>query len=317
MNAPVPAAVRGSTIELPRVLTVAQARDFGLSRGAVEHAIRRLGWQRLTRGIVLTAPGEPRRADWAEVGFALGGPGAALSGWDAARVVGLGSVQPPAEHVLVLTRTGEHRVVGGVRIRPTRRRYDVRLLSAEHPELAFAPVVSVARAVADTALLHRSLTATRALITSSVQRRFCTAQQLAAELAGCPRNGSAYLRRAIADVFHNAHSVAEAEAIEALHKRKVAPFEANVDIFDRAGRLIATVDLCWQKIRAIVEIDSREFHFSDADWQKTLRRHTRLTILGYALIHYSPSEMRRQGTRWATEVAEWLEARAREVGVTL
>ncbi len=315
VSAPVPAAARGSRLELPRVLTAREAREFGLSRGTVAHAIDRLGWQRLARGLVLTAPGAPTRADWAQVGIAMGGPGAALSGWDAARIIGLGAPAPSSPRVLVLARTGDHRVIGGVRIRPTRRPYGTRLGSADHPELAFVPVVSVPRAIADTALDCRSFTAVRGLVTAAIQRRRCTPQQLAAELERCPRNGSAHLRRALADVFANAHSVAEAEAIDVLRRSGARPFEANVPIFDGAGQHIATVDLLWRELRAVLEIDSREFHFGEAEWQHTMRRHNQLTALGYAVSHYPPSAVRRRGQAWGAEVNRWLDARAGELGL--
>jgi hypothetical protein len=40
-----------------------------------------------------------------------------------------------------------------------------------------------------------------------------------------------------------------------------------------------------------------------------------LTALGYAVAHYPPEEIRAGGRRWVAEVASWLSARARELGV--
>ncbi len=138
------------------------------------HAIERLGWQRLTRGIVLTAPGQPSRADWAQVGLAIGGSGAALSGWDAVRLALVGSDRPPpGADVLVLSRA--------------------------------------------------------------------------------------------------------------------------VPIIDGTDRVIAVADLLWRALRAIIEIDSREFHFDEAGWKTTMTRHNELTALGYAVTHYPPSYVRQRG----------------------
>jgi hypothetical protein len=80
--------------ELPRVLTLAQADRLGLSPARTRTELRRGNWQRLAAGIVLTRPDDPTRADWVGVGLALADRGAALTGWDAVRVRGLGDRLP-------------------------------------------------------------------------------------------------------------------------------------------------------------------------------------------------------------------------------
>jgi hypothetical protein len=299
--------------ELPRVLSTATARRLGLTRSAVRHAIARRGWQRLVPGIVLTAAGPPTRADWIHVGMELTGRQGALSGWDAVRVMGIGARRAPSEEVLVLDSAGRHRVAGLVRIRPTRRHYHGSPLPCEHPELAFVPIVSAARAVADTALLYRTFAPVRALTTSAIQRRLCTPDEMDAELRSGPRNDSALLRRALADVLDGAQSIAEAEAINLLRTIGAPAFEVNVPIIDHDGRLLAVADLLWRELRAVLEVDSREFHFGEADWKGTTRRHNVLTSRGLALQHYPPSEIRGRGVLWARDVVAWLHARAAEL----
>jgi hypothetical protein len=277
------------TSDLPRVLTPADARHVGLSRSAVRHGIRTFGWTVLGRGLVLTVPDGPTRDDWTMVGMALTGPGAALSGWDAARIRGLGPRVPPNDEVLVLDRSGNHRLVGAVRIRPTSRPYGTSLLPEEHPTLPFVTVVHPARAVADTALLYRTFDPVRAMVTSAIQRGVCRPDDLLAELESAPRQGSRWLRKALADVIAGAKSIAEAEAIEWLARASVPSFEVNVPIVDRFGTLVAEADLLWRELRMIVEVDSREFHFSEQDWKRTQRRHTFLTRHGFAVEHPSSS----------------------------
>jgi hypothetical protein len=300
---------------LPRVLTTQTAAQLGISRSAVRHAIARRGWRPLARGVVLTAPGEPTREDWILVGMAITGPAAAVSGWDAVRMRGLGSAVPPSPSVLVLDRRGEHRLVGAVRIRPTRRPYRTTLLSGEHPTLPYIPFVHPARALADTALEYRTLPPVRALITSAVQKQLCTPAELAVELTDGPRNNSAPLRRALADAFDGARSIAEAEAIDLLRNAAVPAFEANVPIVDVTGRHLATADLLWRALRAIVEIDSREFHYDDEDWERTLRRHSLLTSQALALTHVTPRRIRKQPRAVVREVETFLRGRAGELGV--
>ncbi len=304
-----------ATSELPRVLSVAATASYGLSRAAVEHRIATRGWQRLARGFVLTAPGEPTRDDWALLGLAAAGPRAAVSGWDAVRTYGLGPPVPPTPRVLIVDRDGRNRVVGGVRIRPTNRPYTAVRLPVEHPTLAAEPVVSLPRALADAALEHPTADPVRAMVTAAVQRRLCRPEDLFAELAAGPRARSRTLRIALEDVVAGAHSVAEADAIRWLRRVPVPAFEANAPILDGGGREVAVADLLWRRLRAIVEIDSREFHFGAEEWKATMRRHNRLTALGWAVAHYPPSEVRDRRAAWAHDVAQWLRRRAAELDV--
>lgn len=92
-------------------------------------------------------------------------------------------------------------------------------------------------------------------------------------------------------------------------------FEVNVPIVDSSGTLIAIVDVLWRALRAVAEIDSREFHFNEHDWQATLVRHNRLTRLGLAVAHHTPSAIRAGRRRWAEDLAGWLRLRAQELGV--
>ncbi|SHH20227.1 hypothetical protein SAMN05443575_3418 [Jatrophihabitans endophyticus] len=300
---------------LPRVLTLADASDLGLSESAIRHAIATRGWQRLTRGVVFTRPDPPLRDDWAQAGLAVAGGDGAVSGWDAARIRGIGAAQPPSARVLILTGAGHHRWAGGMVVRPTRRPYRCTVLPAEHPTLPFVPVVHAARAVTDTALLYRSLTPVRALVTSAIQRRLCRPEDIVHEYETGPRGGSFFLRRALADLLTNAHSVAEAEAADALASAHVPSFELNVDIVDPTGRLVATADVLWRRLRAIGEVQSREFHFSEQDWIQTMDRHNRLTGYGVAVAHWAPTTVRSRGPAWAADVASWLRHRADELGV--
>ncbi|MCU1656416.1 MAG: hypothetical protein JWO57_1072 [Pseudonocardiales bacterium] len=150
------------------------------------------------------------------------------------------------------------------------------------------------------------------MVTQAIQRRLCTVSELARELAATPRNGSGFLRRALVDVENGAESIAEAEAVELLRRPDIPPFEVNAPIRD-GGRIVAIADVLWRKLRAVLEIDSREYHLGEAEWKATMRRHNALTRRGFAVAHYAPSEIRGRRKEWADEVAHWLRARAREL----
>lgn len=306
---------RFAKFELPRIIVPSMARRLGITPARVRTEVRRGNWRSIARGVVFTRPDEPTRPDWAAVGVALAGPSAAVSGWDALRLRRLGDPTPPRADVLVLTRSEVARVIGSVRIRQTDRPFTVSMTSANHPDSPYTPFVSTARAVADAALEYSCLAQVRAIVTSAVQHGACELADLAAELDAGPRNGSYYLRRALQDTADGARSVAEAEAAQRLRRAHVFPFEMNVPVVDDSGTVIYVVDLLWRELRAVLEIDSREFHFDDADWRATLARHNELTRYGLAVAHYPPSETR--AARWCAEVACWLRGRAAELGVPM
>jgi hypothetical protein len=164
-------------------------------------------------------------------------------------------------------------------------------------------------------LQYRNLRPVRALMTSSVQRNRCTVEELIAEYESGPRNGSKLLRLALEDARNGARSIAEAEAIEVLRRSPVPNFEANVPIVTTSGALVAEGDCVWRELRAVLEIDSREYHFSEEDWNATMERHGKLARHGVSVLHTPPSKVRRHAARWAKEVEQWLRARAAELGV--
>ncbi|HZE50171.1 MAG TPA: hypothetical protein VE074_11455 [Jatrophihabitantaceae bacterium] len=247
-------------------------------------------------------------------GLAAGGPNSALSGWDAVRLAGLGTRAPPNPDVLVLTTRGESRRVGHAWIRKVKPPLAASLTSAEDPNLPLVRVVPLARAVVDTAIVDGRLRPVRALITSAIQRQLCSAEELCEAARHAPRRDSATLRCALADVVAGARSVAEAEAAQLLRASPVPAFELNVPVV-YAGRVIAVADVLWRELRAVLEIDSREFHFSESEWKSTMTRHNRLTRAGVAVTHYPPSGIRNRGADWAAEVADWLHGRAQELGL--
>jgi len=158
--------------------------------------------------------------------------------------------------------------------------------------------------VADHARSLRYLDDVRAVVAEAVQRGFCAIDAIADELHAGRRNGSALLRRAVHDVTLGAASAPEARAASLLRAAPAPAFEQNAAVIGGARRYVA--DFLWRELQAILEIDSRDYHFSPRDWQATLRRHAELETGGYSVIHIVPSELRdaddfiRRVRRWLT-----------------
>jgi very-short-patch-repair endonuclease len=53
-------------------------------------------------------------------------------------------------------------------------------------------------------------------------------------------------------------------------------------------------DAWWPRAGVVVEIDSRAWHLSPEDWDRTRYRHDRMAAVGIIVLHFSPRDLRRQ-----------------------
>lgn len=136
----------------------------------------------------------------------------------------------------------------------------------------------------------------RAVVSEAVQRGLCTIAALHVEL-----------RMALTEVSDGIRSVAEAE-FRVLLKRARLPMPIfNARLFD-GDTLIAVVDCWWPDAGVAAEVDSREYHFFAADWQRTTLRHDQLTARGILLLHFPPQRIRNDPQGIVAELRLALEA---------
>ena len=289
--------------ELPRVLTRAAALARGFSRRAIDHRLATGRWRRLLPGVYLTVDTATER-DMQRAALAFAGTGAVLSGAAALRIEGYERIARPRRLLVLVPPANRCESVGFAQIRRTSRPF----------EASFAPGprhAELARAVADHALTLRRLDDARALIAMVGRDDPRLLAGLVVELRHCPRNGSGLFRRALAEVALGAASAPEAEAAAILRATpRIPPFEQNVRIELPGGRWYVA-DFLWRAIRAVLEIDSVEYHLGPREWRATMDRHLELTTLGYSVVHRPPSALRDRG-RFGAEVAAWLTSRTRD-----
>jgi very-short-patch-repair endonuclease len=280
---------------LPRIATRRDAHAHGHSDRVIARRVASRRWCRLLPGVYLTQP-PPSASDRLFAAVLRGGPGAIASGAAALHAYGFRTVGTP-QRELVLVRDGNGvRSFGRVTFRHTARLPSPILRPGP-------PLAPVERAVADHARSLRCLDDVRAVVAEAVQRGFCAIDAIAEELHAGRRNGGALLGRAVHEVTLGAASAPEARAASLLRAARV-PAEQNAAVIVGARRYVA--DFLWRGLWAILEIDSRDYHFSPRDWQATRRRHAELETAGYSVIHVDPSELRdaddflRRVRRWLT-----------------
>jgi very-short-patch-repair endonuclease len=164
-----------------------------------------------------------------------------------------------------------------------------------------------ARAVADAARGLTELREVRAVVADSVQRGWCQAADLAEELRRGPVAGSALFRQVLAEVADGIRSTTEGD-LRDLIKRAGLPvpmFNARLYV---GNVLLAVADAWWPGAAVVVEVDSREWHLSPEDWERTLRRHARMTARGILVLHFTPKQIRAQPDQVAAAIRAALEA---------
>jgi hypothetical protein len=145
-----------------------------------------------------------------------------------------------------------------------------RTCSAGPVRLALAP-----RAVADIARLLVDYRDVRAVVAEAVQLGRCALRELAQELSGSPVRGSAMFRQALAEVADGIRSTAEGDLRSLIKAARLPAPLYNPALYD--GKVfLGKPDAWWPRAGVVVEIDSRAWHLSPEDWDRTRYRHDRM-----------------------------------------
>ena len=268
------------------VISAEQARFCGLTRKALEYRLRPDGpWRRLLPSIfvAMTGPVTQEHREMATLLYA--GPDAVLTGAAAARRHGLSCAGWTMVDVLVPLNVRRQNV-GFARRHRTARLPEKRYVTG--PLRLAAPT----RAVADAVRGMDNFRDVQALVCQAVQRNRCTIEDLAAELTDGPPARSRLLRMALAEVSDGVRSVAEADFRKLILRSGLPKPMFNARLHDADGVFIAMVDAWWQEAGVAVEIDSRAYHLSAADADRTTARHDKLITHGILPLHFPPKRLK-------------------------
>jgi hypothetical protein len=283
-----------------QVLSRRQALACGMSAEAIRNRIRPGGpWQIVLPGIYLTRGGSCRWPERAAAGFLRAGTAIAVTGLAAAMQHGIPCAHEDYTDVLVpleCRRTD----MGFVRLHRTSR---IPKIYSD----GTIPYAAPARAVADAARLLGSAEDVRALVAAAVQRRKVAIWQLADELTAGPRQGSARLREVLAEVADGVRSSAEGDLRTLIRRADLPHPMFNPQLFI-GDEFLASPDAWWRELGVAAEVDSQDWHFSPADWKRTLARHARMTAQGILVLHFPPSKIRKEPGLAVKEIRSALES---------
>jgi very-short-patch-repair endonuclease len=81
----------------------------------------------------------------------------------------------------------------------------------------------------------------------------------------------------------------------------------NARLFTAGGAFIATPDAWWPEAGVAAEVDSREWHLSPADWERTMSRRATMTSRGILVLHFRPSQIRSEPATVIATLADTLQ----------
>jgi hypothetical protein len=268
------------------VISRTQMLASGMSPRALDLRIAWPGpWQRLLPGVYLTVTGTVTQEQREMAAQLYAGSESLITGVAAVRRHRL---HPPGPDTvdLLIPWTQRRQSIAFVRVHRTRR-LPPRMFVTGKIRFTEAP-----RAVADAARFMTRFDDVRAVVCEAVQRKACTVAELAAELEAGPPAGSALLRAALAEVADGVRSVAEADFRVLILRSDLPRPVFNARLTEVDGTLIAITDGWWQEAGVAAEIDSRAYHLSAADQDRTTDRHDKLTAHGILALHFSPKRVR-------------------------
>lgn len=284
------------------VIARRQAISCGMSMQALRHRLRPEGpWYRLLPGVYLVGTRSPSTDQKDIAALLYAGPGSVITGYAALRQLGM--TAPNIRYVDVLVPVSRRRrSVDFVRVQRTKRMPEM-VCASGRIHFALAP-----RAVADAARCLTSVRETRAVVATSVQQDWCQVAELARELKDGPQPGSTGLRQVLAEVASGVRSVTEGEFRDLVLRAGLPIPMFNARLYS-ADVLIAVADAWWPEAGVVAEVDSREWHLSPEDWERTLRRHARLTSEGILVLHFTPRQIRTEPGRVIATLRATLDAR--------
>ena len=270
------------------VVSRGQLLTLGMTDNVLQYRVRAGGpWQVLLPGVYLGVTGAPSMAQKEMAALLYAGTGSLITGPVALMHYSIRS-GAGLDTIDVLVPTGRQRhSTGFARLHRTAR-MPVRSASIGPVRLAL-----VSRAVADTVRQLTSLRDVRAVVAESVQLGRCTVGQLAEELCSGPIRGSAKFRSVLAEVAEGIRSTAEGDLRDLIKAARLPMPLFNASLYD-GDTFLGKPDAWWPDAGVAGEVDSREWHLSPGDWDRTRRRHDRMAAAGIIPLHFSPNEVRRE-----------------------
>src|SRR5262249_15247796 len=248
----------------------------------------------------LALSGVPSLAQKELAALLYAGPGSLVTGPMALMHHSIRSGPVAVEVIDVLVPADRRRVTTGfVRMPRTTR------MPAQTYRSGPVRLTAVPRAVADTVRQLADVRDVRAVVADAVQLGRCTVGQLAEELRDGPTQGSAALRSVLSEVADGIRSTTEGDLRDLIRTAQLPMPLFNPSLY-KGDAFLGTPAAWCRAAGGAGEVDSRAWHLSPEDWDRTRRRQTVMAAAGIIVVHFSPRDLRREPARVAQRIREAL-----------
>lgn len=275
------------------VITLAQARQAGLSDYAVRRRVRSGHWRRCGPGVYFvddrpfTPAARVRAAVWSH------GCRAAASGLSAAWWLGLTAVEPDVVEVTV-PRNSHGRARAGTRV----HRRD--LSEMDVVEDRGLRLTGVALSVLEAAARRGG---GPKIMDSALQRRVELAALQRAHLRNSGRYGAPAARRMLEAAAGGARSEAERRTVRLMRGAGIGGWRANY----RVGPFV--VDFAFPAQRVAIEIDGWAFHSDQQAFHNDRSRQNKLALAGWQVLRFTWLDITEHPQRVIAEIRAAISAR--------
>ncbi|RST01549.1 hypothetical protein EF910_27585 [Streptomyces sp. WAC07149] len=286
-NAPLPLA--HLTASRPRVLTLAQLREHGVS--ASEAAGR--PWQQVLPGVFLLHSGPATSEERLHAALLYAG----RRGSGEAMITGLAALALYRFSATPALLALSHIDVLVPNTRRLRSTGDVRIVRAHTPprpvEVTGLPVAPVARAVADAVAEVSDAGTVRRILSEAVRGGHCEPAAVVRELTVARLLNRPHVVDAVESLLAEGRAIAEDRLYQLVRGYELPEPVWNVDLRLPGGPHLGGVDAYWPEQAVAIEIDTRApRQGEDEDWSEAVRKRETLERLGVTILYLTPRKLR-------------------------
>ncbi|MFJ7203045.1 hypothetical protein ACIQWR_05845 [Streptomyces sp. NPDC098789] len=306
MNHNTPLPLRHLTGTRPRVLTLAELREHGVT--ASDAAGR--PWQQILPGVFLLHSGPATSEERLHAALLYAG----RRGGEV-MITGLAALAlyrfTSAPTLLALPQL-DVLVPGTRRLRSTGCVRVVRSHTPPRPqEVTGLPVAPVARAVADAVAQLSDAQTVRRLLSEAVRGGHCEPAALVRELTVARLLSRPHVVDAVESLLAEGRSIAEDRLYDLVRLYGLPEPVWNVDLRVPGGPHLGGVDAYWPDQAVAVELDTRApRQGEDEQWSECARKRDALERLGVTVLHITPRKLRDHAEQQAAVVRTALTASA-------
>ncbi|MFD0355957.1 hypothetical protein ACFVHW_19810 [Streptomyces sp. NPDC127110] len=286
-NAPLPLA--HLTASRPRVLTLAQLREHGVS--ASEAAGR--PWQQVLPGVFLLHSGPATSEERLHAALLYAG----RRGSGEVMITGLAALALYRFSATPALLALSHIDVLVPNTRRLRSTGDVRIVRAHTPprpvEVTGLPVAPVARAVADAVGQVSDAGTVRRILSEAVRGGHCEPAAVVRELTVARLLNRPHVVDAVESLLAEGRAIAEDRLYQLVRGYELPEPVWNVDLRLPGGPHLGGVDAYWPEQAVAIEIDTRApRQGEDEDWSEAVRKREALERLGVTVLYLTPRKLR-------------------------